>query len=115
MDRRKFLSFLGAGVAGFALEQAIPFGRVWSFPKEIVIPNGNRFITPEELDFAWQKEFTKHLAPQFWFRDDSGRLWLWPEGKLSPISASPIKDPEGFRRIEQIIVDAPLDSSHTPS
>jgi hypothetical protein len=35
MERRGFLKFLGAGVAGIALEQAIPFGRVWSFPSTI--------------------------------------------------------------------------------
>jgi hypothetical protein len=38
MNRRHFLSLFSAGVAGIALEQAIPLGRVWSFPKEIVIP-----------------------------------------------------------------------------
>lgn len=38
MNRRNFLSLFGAGVAGIAFEQAIPLGRVWSFPKEIVIP-----------------------------------------------------------------------------
>jgi len=38
MDRRKFFSLLGAGVAGIALEQAIPLGRVWSFPSKIVVP-----------------------------------------------------------------------------
>jgi hypothetical protein len=38
MDRRGFLRFLGAGVAGIALEQAIPLGRVWSFPKQIALP-----------------------------------------------------------------------------
>jgi hypothetical protein len=37
MNRRNFLSLFSAGVAGLALEQAIPLGRVWSFPKEIVI------------------------------------------------------------------------------
>jgi hypothetical protein len=37
MDRRRFLSLFGVGVAGLALDQAIPLGRVWSFPKEIVI------------------------------------------------------------------------------
>jgi hypothetical protein len=37
MNRRNFFSLLSAGVAGLALEQAIPFGRVWSFPKKIVI------------------------------------------------------------------------------
>ena len=37
---------LGFGVAGLALEQAIPLGRVWSFPKEIVIAPaaGNVFL-----------------------------------------------------------------------
>ena len=41
---------LGIGVAGVALEQAIPFGRVWSFPKEIIIPSiseANNFLTIE--------------------------------------------------------------------
>src|SRR5580693_940750 len=37
MDRRKFLSLLGMGVAAAAAEQVIPLGRVWSFPKNIVI------------------------------------------------------------------------------
>lgn len=36
-ERRGFLKLFGAGVAGIALEQAIPFNRVWSFPKKIVI------------------------------------------------------------------------------
>jgi hypothetical protein len=38
MNRRSFLSLFGSGIAGIALEHAIPLGRVWSFPKEIVIP-----------------------------------------------------------------------------
>ena len=39
MDRRSFLKWFSAGVAGIALEQAIPLGRVWSFPSKIVIRN----------------------------------------------------------------------------
>ena len=35
MDRRRFLTMGAALVGGIALEQAIPFNRVWSFPKEI--------------------------------------------------------------------------------
>ena len=35
MDRRDFLSLFGMTAGGIALEQAIPFNRVWSFPKEI--------------------------------------------------------------------------------
>ncbi len=37
MNRRNFFKLFSAGVAGIALEQAIPLGRVWSFPKKIVI------------------------------------------------------------------------------
>jgi hypothetical protein len=46
MNRRNFLSLFSAGVAGIALEQAIPLGRVWSFPKKIVVP--------ESILFAWE-------------------------------------------------------------
>lgn len=38
MDRRGFLRSIGLGIGGIALEQAIPLGRVWSFPKKIVVP-----------------------------------------------------------------------------
>jgi hypothetical protein len=38
MERRSFLKGLVALVGGIALEQAIPLGRVWSFPSKIVIP-----------------------------------------------------------------------------
>lgn len=36
MNRRNFLSGLGALVGGLALEQAVPLGRVWSFPTDLV-------------------------------------------------------------------------------
>jgi hypothetical protein len=39
MERRRFISGLSTLVAGIALEKAIPFGRVWSFPKEIKAVN----------------------------------------------------------------------------
>lgn len=35
MNRRGFLKLLGGMVGGVALEAAIPFGRVYSFPAEI--------------------------------------------------------------------------------
>jgi hypothetical protein len=38
MNRRSFFRFLGAGAATLALSEAIPFGRVWSFPSKIVVP-----------------------------------------------------------------------------
>lgn len=37
MDRRNFLKGIGTLVGGIALDKAIPFNRVWSFPKEIKI------------------------------------------------------------------------------
>jgi hypothetical protein len=37
MNRRGFLKALSATVGGVALAEAIPFNRVWSFPKKIVI------------------------------------------------------------------------------
>lgn len=46
MDRRRFLKFLGIGGVSLAAAEAIPFGRVWSFPSKIVIP---------EADMAWDK------------------------------------------------------------
>lgn len=69
MNRRNFLGLFAAGVAGIALEQAIPLGRVWSFPKEIVIPElsltdlRGEFLEPatrqlaNEIDEAWFKQF----------------------------------------------------------
>lgn len=43
MDRRGFLRGLGIFAGGLALNEAIPPGRVWSFPKEIVVP---QYLTP---------------------------------------------------------------------
>ena len=47
MNRRNFLSLFSAGVAGIALKEAIPLGRVWSFPKKIVIARPE--LTIDEL------------------------------------------------------------------
>lgn len=55
MERRGFLKLFGGAVAGIALEQAIPLGRVWSFPKKIVVSDWavpkSTFITVRELHF----------------------------------------------------------------
>ena len=45
INRRGFLKGLGILVGGMALEEAIPLGRVWSFPSR-VIPAGG-FLVPE--------------------------------------------------------------------
>ena len=52
MDRRKFLGLFSAGVAGIALEQAIPLGRVWSFPKKIVIGSNMNFRFPPRFEIG---------------------------------------------------------------
>jgi hypothetical protein len=50
MNRRSFFKFLGAGAATLALSEAIPFGRVWSFPSKIVVPQiGNHFLTHDQV------------------------------------------------------------------
>lgn len=38
MNRRGFLAGVAAVIGGIVLEEAIPLGRVWSFPERIVIP-----------------------------------------------------------------------------
>jgi hypothetical protein len=48
MNRRSFFKCLGAGAATLALSEAIPFGRVWSFPSKIVVPE-NPFLTFTDL------------------------------------------------------------------
>ena len=58
MNRRNFLSLFSAGVAGIALEQAIPLGRVWSFPKEIVIPPLPLWNLRDDFESEFRKSFT---------------------------------------------------------
>lgn len=58
MNRRSFLAGLSALVGGIALEQAIPFNRVWSFPKQIVVRTS--FPDIHRIDA---------LALKHWFRN----------------------------------------------
>lgn len=54
------MSLFGLGVAGLALEQAIPFGRVWSFPTEIVISDFPGYVKIyAEAVRKYQREFIK--------------------------------------------------------
>ena len=56
MERRGFLKLISGGVAGIVLNQAIPFNRVWSFPKEIIIPEIP--ITRFGLDLAYGADWS---------------------------------------------------------
>lgn len=51
MNRRGFFKLFGLGVAGIALEQAIPLGRVWSFPKNILVGPGA--VTQVKFIMVW--------------------------------------------------------------
>ena len=66
MDRRGFLSLLGLGIAGVAFDQAIPLGRVWSFPKQIVVPEfpprGNIFLAPTWITRECLEKFKRNLV-----------------------------------------------------
>lgn len=72
IQRRNFLTGLAVLVSGIALEQAIPFNRVWSFPKEIrVVPRltddvfANTPLNSEQVEWAYQDyAFTQEL-PDF--------------------------------------------------
>jgi hypothetical protein len=62
MNRRGFFKLFSAGVAGIAIEKAIPFGRVWSFPSKIVVPEtGNYFLTHEEVAAAFLRVYAESL------------------------------------------------------
>ena len=66
MNRRGFFKLFGLGIAGIALEQAVPLGRVWSFPSEIMIPEpfvgtGNLFLTTEFISMEVLRNLKNNL------------------------------------------------------
>lgn len=54
---------LGAAVAGIALKEAIPLGRVWSFPSKIVIPPpGNLFLNVDWITKEHLRMLEKNMT-----------------------------------------------------
>lgn len=65
-DRRGFLRLLGGAAMAVAMEEAIPFGRVWSFPSRIVIANR---LSMDELNAVTIKYIEPILADNFFTPD----------------------------------------------
>lgn len=120
MDRRKFLGSLIAGVAGIAIEQAIPLGRVWSFPKKIVIAAPGTI--GHCLGFDWEEELAigdivsidSVLRPFVVTRVFESGVDIWPsiptnKGEIIAVSKNKIM------RWPKFTAAFPPDSSHTPS
>ena len=100
MNRRTFLSLFSAGVASIALEQAIPLGRVWSFPKKIVIPNVFLKIGDIVTFAKWPGRF---VVSQI-VGEEKVQLWS-AEQRLVIRGVDPL----------QLTAAFPPDNSHTPS
>ena len=128
MNRRNFLALFSAGVAGIALDQAIPLGRVWSFPKKIVVPDSG--VLGRAFGFDWAEEVNvgSHLAmrfPQRFVIGDVIRFADWP-GMFIVSRVHPESEKVELYSAEQRLVIRgaeeskltaafPPDNSHTPS
>lgn len=70
MNRRGFLSLLGMTTGGVLIDQAIPFNRVWSFPKNITIVR-DTFDYSDHLAAAHQ-----FLATHDFFVKEAMRIFI---------------------------------------
>lgn len=109
MNRRGFLSLLGTGVVGgvfgIAIDQAIPLGRVWSFPKKIVLPE---YLSPFDSDyepaFKVGSTIRVRIPQRFIVRDWIGDFSREPDFVEGTVIS-----------IRDVTADVHLDSSRTPS
>ena len=60
MNRRGFLKMFGLAAGGVLLDQAIPNGRVWSFPKDVVIAKSPLVLGMEQ--YADYVSFSEMIA-----------------------------------------------------
>jgi hypothetical protein len=134
MNRRGFLGLLGAAIAGIAVDQAIPLGRVWSFPKNIVIPPKPIALDLKQVHLEIVREFgvdmaydpttsitvvtryhvekgTKKISVEYFYRSRDGSFSeLGPPQQLTIMPVVPRWD-----RLEPFIPAAPPDSHPSPS
>ena len=61
------------GVAGIALGEAIPFNRVWNFPKKLIVPEREFLKPPDQL--LLNVDATAWQSAKFIYRDENGYLW----------------------------------------
>jgi hypothetical protein len=95
VNRRNFLRGLGAVVGGIAIRDAIPLGRVWSFPKEIRIvrreldldipmSHADLMLTIDDFSERYILPAMKRLAQQI----DTDILRMYqPEAEWEPANA----------------------------
>jgi len=63
MDRRSFFRLGAAALASAALKEAIPFGRVWSFPSKIVFPELPLAFHPDAFKIAMMAPKCPYTGP----------------------------------------------------
>lgn len=69
------MGMLSGAVAGLALDQAIPLNRVWSFPKEIIVPK-NVFDYTDHYKRALNSYVNNYQ--RFPFVRDGDNVWMGP-------------------------------------
>ncbi len=124
MERRGFLQLLTAGVAGIALETAIPLTRVWSFPKRIIISRRSeeeireQYLMPagvqlaQEVDSRCALFATKPAHVQFvraWDPTNAryvSRLDVWYDWPTVPIVPSAVENCHQITVSESRVEDA---------
>jgi hypothetical protein len=90
VNRRGFLKLFGLAVAGVAIDQAIPLGRVWSFPSKIVIPSCADTIAlqlekvREQIPLVYGTDIPGYLKGiPYYYADDATGVFMGIERKVS--------------------------------
>ena len=110
MNRRNFLTSLAATVAGIALNEAIPFNRVWSFPKKIMIAK------PPANSLALEKlGLDEMVGLGFTWDSYSAAMNTGFARKILSLSCKLRALPEIGAMLDWPTAAFPPDSSHTPS